>query len=45
MTDIEETAIDSIDAAPIDTADDLALVKKMQDGRDQIVAEIQEVTV
>ncbi|MBT6480469.1 MAG: AAA family ATPase [Gammaproteobacteria bacterium] len=45
MTDIEETAIDSIDAAPIDTADDLALVKKMQDGRDQIVAEIQKVII
>ncbi len=45
MTDIEETVTDSIEAAPIDTADDLTLVKKMQDGRDQIVAEIQKVII
>ena len=45
MTDIEETVTDSIEAAPIDITDDLTLVKKMQDGRDQIVAEIQKVII
>lgn len=45
MTDIEEVATDTIEAAAIESPDDLTLVKKMQDGRDQIVAEIKKVII
>jgi MoxR-like ATPase len=43
MTDFENVTEDA--AAGLDTPDDLALVKKMQEGRDQIVNEIKKVII
>jgi len=45
MTDIEEVAIDAVEDEAIESPDDLTLVKKMQDGRDQIVTEIKKVII
>ncbi len=45
MTDIEEVATDTNETVAIESTDDLSLVKKMQDGRDQIVAEIKKVII
>lgn len=45
MTDIEEVTADTEQVEAIDSPDDLSLVKKMQEGRDQIVAEIQKVII
>jgi MoxR-like ATPase len=45
MTDIEEVVTDTIEDAAIESPDDLTLVKKMQDGRDQIVTEIKKVII
>lgn len=44
MTDIEEVA-DTEQVEAIESADDLGLVKKMQEGREQIVAEIKKVII
>lgn len=43
MSDIENIAEETVEG--LENQDDLALVKKMQDGRDQIVAEIRKVIV
>ncbi len=45
MTEIDEVEADMEPVEPIDSPDDLSLVKKMQDGREQIVAEIQKVII
>jgi MoxR-like ATPase len=45
MTDIEEVATDAVEDEAIESPDDLTLVKKMQDGRDQIVTEIKKVII
>ena len=45
MTDIEEVATDAVEGEAIESPDDLTLVKKMQDGRDQIVTEIKKVII
>jgi hypothetical protein len=45
MTDIEEVATDAVEGEAIESLDDLMLVKKMQDGRDQIVTEIKKVII
>ncbi len=43
MSEIENIAAGTV--AGLESQDDLALVKKMQDGRDQIIAEIKKVIV
>jgi len=43
MSELENIAEESVDG--LESQDDLALVKKMQDGRDQIIAEIKKVIV
>ena len=43
MTELENIAPEAVDG--LESQDDLALVKKMQDGRDQIIAEIKKVIV
>lgn len=43
MSELENIAEESVDG--LESQDDLALVKKMQDGRDQIITEIKKVIV
>ena len=43
MSELENIAPDAVDG--LESQDDLALVKKMQDGRDQIITEIKKVIV
>ena len=44
MTDIEQVA-DVEEVVEIESSDDLSLVKRMQEGRDQIVAEIRKIII
>lgn len=45
MADIEEVATDAVEDEVVESLDDLTLVKKMQDGRDQIVTEIKKIII
>ncbi len=45
MTELDKAGAATIDAAGIETPDDIALVNKMQQGRDQIIQEIRKVII